>query len=523
MPIIRIRRATEQQWLASTRILESGELALNTTNNKIKVGNNTLTFSQLSYINILPSELSELVQDNISSFISGGIGINTSYTDNGNNSGTLDISIDNTIADKVYVDDAIDSLGNDVANGYIPIVLLNNPDGVAGLDEDGFVPDSQISSSITRDSELTSHTSKTTSVHGISDTSILVDTSGATLTGYLTLHADPSNTLHAATKQYVDNVSTGILAKPSVLAATTLNLNATYSNGVDGVGAKLTANANEAFPLIDNVVVTTVSGQRGVLVKNQTSKLENGRYNLTTQGDLNNPWVLTKCGLCDQSNEVPGSYMFVTDGNINGQTGWVLHVDNPLTFVVGEDSVNAYQFSGSGTYTAGSGLSLTGTQFSADSTIARLEGPTFTGTVGGITKSMVGLDNVDNTSDANKPVSTATQTELNKKTDELYIYIPVSSAISASSSSHKYNMLHFTNASNVFFTLPNETADPGWEIGSSLELRQMGDFYVEVQAQAPATLVSPEGHRRTRVKYSSLFIEKIASNTWIMTGDTVAS
>ena len=29
------------------------------------------------------------------------------------------------------------------------------------------------------------------------------------------------------------------------------------------------------------------------------------------------------------------------------------------------------------------------------------------GTVGGITKSMVGLGNVDNTSDANKPVSTA--------------------------------------------------------------------------------------------------------------------
>jgi hypothetical protein len=41
--------------------------------------------------------------------------------------------------------------------------------------------------------------------------------------------------------------------------------------------------------------------------------------------------------------------------------------------------------------------------------------PTFTGTVQGITKSMVGLGNVDNTSDANKPVSTATQTALDAK------------------------------------------------------------------------------------------------------------
>ncbi len=48
---------------------------------------------------------------------------------------------------------------------------------------------------------------------------------------------------------------------------------------------------------------------------------------------------------------------------------------------------------------------------------ANINNPTFTGTVGGITKSMVGLGNVDNTSDVNKPVSTATQTALNFKED----------------------------------------------------------------------------------------------------------
>jgi hypothetical protein len=46
---------------------------------------------------------------------------------------------------------------------------------------------------------------------------------------------------------------------------------------------------------------------------------------------------------------------------------------------------------------------------------APINNPTFTGTVGGVTKSMVGLGNADNTSDANKPVSTATQTELDLK------------------------------------------------------------------------------------------------------------
>lgn len=46
---------------------------------------------------------------------------------------------------------------------------------------------------------------------------------------------------------------------------------------------------------------------------------------------------------------------------------------------------------------------------------ANLASPTFTGTVAGVTKAMVGLTNVDDTSDANKPVSTATQTALNAK------------------------------------------------------------------------------------------------------------
>lgn len=54
------------------------------------------------------------------------------------------------------------------------------------------------------------------------------------------------------------------------------------------------------------------------------------------------------------------------------------------------------------------------TQINSKATIAS---PTFTGTVSGITKTMVGLGNIDNTTDANKPVSTATQTALDLKSN----------------------------------------------------------------------------------------------------------
>ncbi len=46
---------------------------------------------------------------------------------------------------------------------------------------------------------------------------------------------------------------------------------------------------------------------------------------------------------------------------------------------------------------------------------ANIASPTFTGTVAGVTKSMVGLANADNTADASKPISTAAQTALNNK------------------------------------------------------------------------------------------------------------
>lgn len=60
-------------------------------------------------------------------------------------------------------------------------------------------------------------------------------------------------------------------------------------------------------------------------------------------------------------------------------------------------------------------LANTYTQPQANALFAPIASPTFTGTVSGITAAMVGLGNVTNTSDTNKPVSTATQTALDLK------------------------------------------------------------------------------------------------------------
>jgi hypothetical protein len=85
----------------------------------------------------------------------------------------------------------------------------------------------------------------------------------------------------------------------------------------------------------------------------------------------------------------------------------------PFTDLQGVTGVTA------GTGLTGGTISTTGTLAVDFGVVAPLANPTFTGTVGGITKSMVGLGNVDNTSDANKPISSATQTALNGKQNTL--------------------------------------------------------------------------------------------------------
>jgi len=184
-----------------------------------------------------------------------------------------------------------------------------------------------------------------------------------------TISSDPVNATDIANKSYVDEVAEGLRAKPSVELATTANLTANYNNGTSGVGATLTATTNGAFPMIDGITLTsTTPGQNGVLVKNQSSALQNGRYNLTTLGDGSNPWVLTRCPLCDESDEIPGAYTFVKSGTLNGGTGWVQTVLDPSTFTIGVDAIIVVQFSGAGTYTAGTGLTLTSNVFSITNT-----------------------------------------------------------------------------------------------------------------------------------------------------------
>jgi hypothetical protein len=272
MPVIKIRRGTTTQWNASSRVLQVGELGIDTTLNRIKAGNGVGVWSALPYLSLSSTEIEELSQDSVAAALAAGThsNITVTYSDNGN-------SISLATGPDVITQTSLSNTLTNPTTGYVSIGDVGVADGVASLDSGGKIPDSEIPSTIARDSEIPS------------------------LTGY-------------ATESYVTTAISNLVDT----APTTLNT-------LNELAAAINDDASFAS------TVTTALG---------------------TKAPIASP-----------------------------------------TFT--------------GTVTIPSGASISG--------YALLAGPTFTGTVGGITKSMVGLGNVDDTTDANKPVSTATQTALDLK------------------------------------------------------------------------------------------------------------
>ena len=194
-----------------------------------------------------------------------------------------------------------------------------------------------------------------------------VPIAGGSMTGYLTLNADPTTALHAATKQYVDNLTGGINFHAPCHVATTGNLSATYLNGVSGVGATLTSTVNAAL-VIDTHTLSV--GER-VLVWQQTAGLQNGIYSVTDAGSVSTPWILTRATDADNSptGELQnGDFTFIQVGATYGGYGFILNTTGVIT--VGTTSINYVQFNAAQVVAAGYGLQeLTPNVLSVDTSL----------------------------------------------------------------------------------------------------------------------------------------------------------
>ena len=184
----------------------------------------------------------------------------------------------------------------------------------------------------------------------------------------ITSVAEPTQSTDAATKNYVDAVKTGLDVKDSVRVTTTANLTATYANGTSGVGATLTNSGTQAALTIDSIVLTV--GDR-VLVKDQTTALQNGFYKVTTVGTVSTNWVLTRTVDADENTEItPGAFTFVEEGTVGNDNGYVCTNTGAIT--IGTTAITFVQFSGAGQITAGDGLTKNGNTLDVVGTANRI-------------------------------------------------------------------------------------------------------------------------------------------------------
>ena len=195
-----------------------------------------------------------------------------------------------------------------------------------------------------------------------------------------------------------------------------------YSNAVTYVNS-ITSNkaplANPTFTgtvttpilVVDSIEVDTTGATSGQVLKYNGTKFAPAADNVATAGSLN----ITD--LVDVTiSSVSNGQVITWDSNSSKWVNDTIIQETPVSTL---DNLDDVTLTTSPAPASGDILKYNGTVWVNDAALlatkAPLANPTFTGTVSGISKTMVGLGSVDNTADTAKPVSTAQQTALDLK------------------------------------------------------------------------------------------------------------
>ena len=348
------RRGTQAQWTAANPVLAAGEIGFEIDNNRFKVGDGTNHWADLNYFVDIESVL-------------GGV------------SG-------------VDLPAALDTL-NEIANALNDDASLYNT--LSNLINTGL----EIGSN-----NLSAHQGDATNVHGVADMTVL--TTQTYVANAITTHTGLTANVHGIAN------TLALEAHPNVTSnvhgiANTLAL-ATTSDVGSSINTALTTVANNLSQAISdhNADTSDVHGiaNTNAIVYTTDSRLSDERTPSSTSvtaakiasdavetGKIANAAVTAAKLATDSVETAKIKDLAVTNAKLEGSIA-----QSKITDLV-------------------SNLSAKLESSTAATTYAPIASPTFTGTVSGVTKSHVGLGNVDNTTDALKPVSTATQTALDLK------------------------------------------------------------------------------------------------------------
>ena len=281
-----------------------------------------------------------------------------------------------------------------------------------------------------------SHKDTTTNIHGIADTANLVVTTDERLSDTRTpsdnsVGTDKIQANAVTTEKITDlNITTAKFNDLSVTTAKIQDLNVTTAKiqDLNVTTDKIADSAITSVKIADLEVTTTkIANENITTVKIAsdaitTEKIANEGITTAKIADLN----ITTAKIADL-NITEGKIntsavtadkigaLAVTEGKIADSAVTTVKIaDNAITTgkisagtIIDSDINSAAEIATSKISGLDTSLNAKLDSATAASTYAPIESPTFTGTVSGVTKGHVGLGDVDNTSDVNKPVSTA--------------------------------------------------------------------------------------------------------------------
>jgi len=237
-------------------------------------------------------------------------------------------------------------------------------------------------------------------VHGMVDSVVgslssgIVDTStnqiiegNKTFIGYTTLSSvnmgfskittlgDPEGDYDAVNKRYVDGIASSINIHPAVKAATTIPVAGAVYNPADyGLNDTLVWSFGGSHTVIPSShIIGAIDGvdlyiESRVLIKDQQDPIQNGVWlvdSIVANG-VNHDVTFIRAS--DYNQSIPGEvaagdYLFVTEGTVNANRGFVQISTGTGTggvIIIGIDPITFSQFSGAGQITAGTGLKKEG-------------------------------------------------------------------------------------------------------------------------------------------------------------------
>ena len=410
---IQVRRGTAAQWTAANPVLEAGEMGFESDTKYLKFGDGTTTWTSLAYANDpgianLTSTLTGYVEITDIGAVSGVAGLDASKnlivpgasiivegaTDNGFET-TLTV-VDPTADRTITFPNAT---GTVALTSDISALVDSAPGTLDTLNELAAALGDDANFAVTVTNALNALSNgKQAVVTNVSDTEIgYLD--GVTSAIQTQIDAKLATATAASTYAPIaDPTFTGTVSLPSFIS-------------FEGT----TADAHETL-----ITVTEPTADRTITFPNAT-----GTVALTSDISTHTDDTTNVHGIADTSVLATTTAVNTAASNAesNAITAAGIAAASAIATAVTNhenDTTNVHGIADT------SALALTATVNTALDLKAPLAGPTFTGTVTvptlaitttatGITKTMVGLSNVDNTADASKPISTATQTALDLK------------------------------------------------------------------------------------------------------------